>query len=212
MAKRYPKKSDPELLLVSFCDIVTVTCVALFMAMIIVIWEALKTPEIRATPLAEAVTNAPLYFECRNNQLFPVDRDAFVKRIRTSAQERSAAGGGTAAEKGLQSLMQLDLGDDYYKVSNNHLLVGLIALQPRFEVAGFDAGTAIAEDSVFRKALAQHSPASHYLVFYVRDDSFDVFRKVRDYAAKAGWNSGWEYLDRTEPVTFAGIMGRIGTQ
>ena len=29
MAK-YKKKSDPELLLVSFCDIVTVTCVELF--------------------------------------------------------------------------------------------------------------------------------------------------------------------------------------
>ena len=211
MAKRYPKKGDPELLLVSFCDIVTVTCVALFMAMIIVIWEALKTPEIRATPLAEAVTNAPIYFECRNNQLFPVDREGFVARVRASAEERKSAGP-SSSEKGLQSLMQLDVGDDYYKLSNNHLLVGLVALQPRFEVAGLDAGAAMAEDSVFRTALAQHSPASHYLVFYVRDDSFDLFRKVRDFAAKAGWNSGWEYLDRTEPVTFAGIMGRVGTQ
>ena len=210
MAK-YKKKSDPELMLISFCDIVTVTCVALFMAMIIVIWEAIKTPEIRATPLAAAVTNAPVYFECRNNQLFPVNRDAFVQQIRSSAAERKAAAG-SASEQGLQSLMKLDLADDFYKVSNNHLLVGMIALQPRMEAQGLDEAGAVETNSLFRRALAAHSPDSHYLVFYVRDDSFPIFRKVRDLAAKSGWNSGWEYLDRTEPVTFAGIMGRIGSQ
>jgi hypothetical protein len=210
MAK-YKKKGDPELMLISFCDIVTVTCVALFMAMIIVIWEAIKTPEIRATPLAAAVTNAPVYFECRNNQLFPVNRDAFVQQIRSSAAERKAAAGSTS-EQGLQSLMKLDLADDFYKVSNNHLLVGMIALQPRPEATGLDEAGAIQTNSLFHRALAAHSPDSHYLVFYVRDDSFPIFRKVRDLAAKAGWNSGWEYLDRTEPVTFAGIMGRIGSQ
>ncbi len=211
MAK-YKKKNDPELMLISFCDIVTVTCVALFMAVIIVIWEALKTPEIRATPLAAATTNAPVYFECRNNQVYPVNRDAFLQQIKESAARRSGTGAGSNAEQGLQRLMQLDLADEYYKVSNNHLLVGLVALQPRPEAAGLSEEVAVSTNGLFLRTLRERSPDSHYVVFFVRDDSFPVFRKVRDLAAKAGWNSGWEYLDRTEPLTFAGIMGRIGSQ
>ncbi|MFH0909201.1 MAG: hypothetical protein V1929_10595 [bacterium] len=59
MSKR-PKSGDPELLLVSFCDIVTVTTAALFMAMVITIQEAMKVPELMGTPRAKAARRAPV--------------------------------------------------------------------------------------------------------------------------------------------------------
>jgi hypothetical protein len=54
MPKR-PKAGDPELLLVSFCDIVTVTVSALFMAMVITIQEAMKVPELKGAPRAKVM-------------------------------------------------------------------------------------------------------------------------------------------------------------
>lgn len=210
MAK-FKKKGDPELLLISFCDIVTVTCVALFMAMIIVVWEAIKTPEIRATPMIIATTNTPVFFECRNRQIYPVDIDAIVEQLQAAAQS-IPRGTNRTPERALEHMMGLDIGDEYYKVSNNHLMLGMVALNPRQEIKGVDEESALAEGGIVRETLARFSPSSHYIVFYVRDDSFSIFRKARQFSTTSGWASGWEYLDRKEPLSFVGIMGRVGLQ
>ena len=208
------KKGDPELLLVSFCDIVTVVCVSLFMAMIIVIDMAMKTPEILPTPFAAAVTNAPIYFECRNNQVYPVDRDGISKRVQESSRRLGTDSSGAVgrSENALRQLMQLDLGNEYYKVSNNHLMMGIIALRPKPDVAGIPLDALDKEGSPYLAALKKVNPNSQYLAFLVRDDSFKVFRKAREMAVAAQVLSGFEYLDREEPITFAGMMGRVATE
>jgi hypothetical protein len=128
MPKR-PKAGDPELLLVSFCDIVTVTTAALFMAMVITIQEAMKVPVLKSTPRAKStvvrkaissVTSAsgdkeagvasfqktPVYFECRNSMMFPVNYEELyqqTKAARTGAakktDEAANKAGSTSTEK-----------------------------------------------------------------------------------------------------------------
>ena len=46
MAKR-KKEGEPEMLIVSFCDIVTITTAAMFFAMLITVQESVKVPVIR---------------------------------------------------------------------------------------------------------------------------------------------------------------------
>lgn len=197
-------KSDPELNLVSFCDIVTVTCVALFMAMIVVLDIAMRTPTIRPMPMAFALTNAPVYFECRGGGLFPVERAAIAEQVRVA---RSQVGGpGDPQEDALQRIMQLDLGDANYRVDNRFLMMGIVALRPR------DGATGLSPERELPPRLAALDPARDFVVLLVRDDSFPLFRRVRDAAARAGLEVGWEYLARDEPITFEGSMARIMAQ
>ena len=207
------RAGDPELSLVSFCDIVTVSCVALFMAMVVIIDQSMRTPIIRPTPMTEATTNLPVYFECRAEQLFPIDRAALMQNIRTSREtmKKASKPGGAEAEA-LAYMMNQDIGDEVYRVDNSFLTIGILALRPRIGSHGLSLESLPTPTGAFQKALKQYDHQSHYLVFYVRDDSFALFRKARDLAHAAGFPLGWEYLERDEPITFAGMMGNVGTQ
>ncbi len=207
-----PRRGDPELLLVSFCDIVTVTTSALFMAMIIVIDQSSKTPLYRPTPISVETTNAPVYFECRDNQLFYIDRTNLLSILRKSAEESKPAAG-TNTTQVLGALLNRDIGDDVYRFDNRFLLLGEIALLPRTNATGLTVTDLDSKaNNKFQKMLQRLNRENQYLVFLVRDDSFPAFRKVRDMAVNMGFISGWEFLEREEPITFVGALARIKAQ
>jgi hypothetical protein len=207
-----PKKGDPELLLVSFCDIVTVTCVAMFMAMVIVIDQAMRTPRLRPTPMAHATTNAPLFFECRAGQVFPIERPAFENMLQKAQEEFKASHpDGASVEAALQELNTLDVGDAFYRIRNSYLLMGILAIDPRPEAKGITHNQLAEPSNRFQTTLARASKPSEYVVFLVRDDSFSVFRSARDFAHAAGFQIGWEYLGRGEPIVFD-TAGRVQIQ
>lgn len=207
-----PKKEGPELLLVSFCDIVTVTMCSLFMALLVVIDQSSKTPSIRHTPIAETITNAPVYFECRANQIFAIDRTKLAEQLHNTTNAVAKTPGGTNALSsltGLGQLMMQDIGDEYYQIDTRYLLLGQMALLPRTNATGIKSADVT---NKFGAVIAPINKDNQYLVFLVRDDSFAVFRKARDVSAKAGYRSGWEYLGRDEPITFVGAYARIKSQ
>ena len=207
-----PKKGDPELLLVSFCDIVTVTMSSLFMALLVVIDQSSKTPSIRNTPIAETVTNAPVYFECRANQVFPINRVKLAEQLHNTTNAVAKAPGGTntlSSLTGLGKLMRQDIGDEYYQIDTRYLLLGQMALLPRTNATGMKSADVT---NKFGAVIASINKDNQYLVFLVRDDSFSVFRKARDVSSKAGYRSGWEYIGRDEPLTFVGAFARIKSQ
>jgi hypothetical protein len=207
-----PKKGDPELLLVSFCDIVTVTMASLFMALLVVIDQSMRTPTFRHTPIAEAITNVPVYFECRANQVFPIDRVKLAEALRNTTNTVAKTAGGTntlSSLAGLGQLMMQDIGNEYYQIDTRYLLLGQMALLPRTNAIGMKSSEVT---NKFGAVIAPINKDSQYLVFLVRDDSFSIFRKARDVSAKAGFRSGWEYLGRDEPITFVGAYARIKSQ
>lgn len=208
MAKR-PHKGNPELNVTSFCDIITVSIVALFMVMVIVIDLALRTPKVRPTPLAIQTTNQPVYVECRANQLYFIDRVEIAEAMRAASRElrgRALSGETNAMEEALSR----DVGNEYYRLDNSFMMMGVIALIPRPDVPGLPPpGLDDNDNAAFARVLRTLDTNQHYLVYLVRDDSFDAFRKTRDYGARNGFLSGWEYLDRGEPITFEGMFNRV---
>lgn len=196
------------MLLVSFCDIVTIVTCAMFMAMIVVIDQSMKIPVVTPVPLLRGMTNEPVYFECRNQMLYPVDRDGLRKIFEQRAADFRQAGGTVDA---VAKLTRLDAGNELYRLDYNTALMGLMGLQGRPGVKGIlQADLEGKAENAYAKVLKNISPKTHFLVFFVRDDSFDVFRTARDIAVKADFKHGWEYLTHDEPITFEGVMANIG--
>jgi hypothetical protein len=66
--------------------------------------------------------------------------------------------------------------------------------------------------SQFQAILSQLSKTNQYVAFLVRDDSFSVFRKARQIADEAGFETGWELLGIDEPIKFGEGGTAIATQ
>lgn len=201
------KKSIPTLNIITFCDIITVSMVAMFMVLIIVIDQAMKTPEVRPIPLALSTTNAPYFFECRSNQVYFIDR-AELETVRAQRMSELRARS-VKQDDMLQNAMSQDIGNRYYKFDNSFLMMGLVALHPREGVAGATEADLDQGHHPIRALLTNLNVRATYAIFLVRDDAFDVYRKVRDMTAQRGMLTGWEYLARDEPITFEGAMSKI---
>ena len=140
MARRRKRKGEPELLIVSFCDIVTITTAALFFCLIVTVQEAVKVPIFRPTPLAKVSSKQGIFFECRNDQLFFVDMaglDGQVEELMSKLTPGVRGGDLTSFSKAIQGQ---NVGNAYYKVDPNYLLVGKMALDPRVGVSGESTG------------------------------------------------------------------------
>jgi|APTNR8051073442_1049403.scaffolds.fasta_scaffold00158_31 hypothetical protein len=204
---RPKKKSVPTLNIITFCDIITVSMVAMFMVLIIVIDQAMKTPEVRPIPLALTTTNAPVYFECRSNQVFFIDRTELeILRAKTMSELRSRS---VKQEDMLQNAMNQDIGNRFYRFDNSFLMMGLVALHPREGASGSSLADLDKPDDPIRSLITNLNVQATYAIFLVRDDAFDAYRKVRDLSAQRGLLSGWEYLARDEAITFEGSMSKI---
>lgn len=210
MAK--PKKSDPELLLVSFCDILTISISGLFMATIITVFEATKIPELSMTPKSIPTTKAAAFFECRNDQVFFVDKDGLDNEVTKLLSTLNPSIRGGDLSQFLKALQGQEVGNEYYKVDPRYLLVGRMGLEARDGVRGEGGEQIGSPKSRYQTVLARLDPERQYIAFLVRDDSFNVFREARKLADKAGYDTGWELLGADEPIKFGEGGSVIGTQ
>lgn len=212
-----PKKGDPELLLVSFCDIVTIVTAALFMAMIVVIDESTRIPAIRPMPLVRETTNSPVYFECRQDQVFPINLPELNAKFHEMGQQlrAKARAEGLRGVEAFENVMTIDTGNEYYKFDDAFILIGTMALRAQ---TNSPKGTTVHEilespQNNFRLAIDKLDPESQYIVFLVRDDSFNVFRRARELVTSKKFYSGWDFLERDEPITaFGSLGGRVKIQ
>lgn len=67
-------------------------------------------------------------------------------------------------------------------------------------------------NSNFQAILSQLVRSNQYIAFLVRDDSFNIFRKARQVADTAGFDTGWELLGIDEPIKFGEGGTAIATQ
>jgi hypothetical protein len=211
-----PKKGDPELLLVSFCDIVTIVTAALFMAMIVVIDESSRIPSIRPMPMLRSTTNAPVYFECREGQIFPIDYTRLTGIFHEESKKVKQATAAQLRDDGVSAvsaIMKIQAGGDLYQLDPHYLLMGIMALTPKEGTHGTTEKEIIdSPKNEFRAAIDKLNRDSQFCAFIVRDDSFAVFRRARELASSKRFDTGWEMLDRNERITFAGAVHSIGVQ
>jgi hypothetical protein len=203
------KKHDPELLLVSFCDIVTVTMASLFMVLVVVIDQSSRTPTYRPTPVAVDTHKAPVYFECRGKQVYPIRREDLAKKVTDEIKNTAQVPNREEIVKKLQTAV---VEDDYYRADPVYGLMGELVLEPRENISG-EAETALAgEGSAYRAALKKADPKIQSIIFLVRNDSYGVFLKARGAAADNLFSVGWELLDDNERVRFGLGGGTVLTQ
>lgn len=207
MAKR-KKKHEPEMLIVSFCDIVTITTAAMFFAMLVTVTEAVKVPIFKPTPRATPTDKQPCFFECRNDEVFFVDKASLDDQVTKLLNTLAPGVKGGDLGQFLKAIQGQEVGNEYYKVNASYLLAAVMALDARTNVHGEAAENLETPGCKFQKTLAQLNPKVQYCVFLVRDDSFKAFRKARIAVDKLSFETGWELLGVTEPIKF----GAGGTQ
>ncbi len=200
MAK--PRKADPELLLVSFCDILTISISGLFMATIITVFEATKIPEFKMTPRAIPTNKTPAFFECRGQQVFYVNKDDLDTQVAKKLSQLNPGVRSGDLSQFLKAIQGEAIGNSNYRVDPKFLLVGVMALEPLPGNLGETIEQIKARASRFQGVLQQLDKENQYIAFLVRDDSFDVFRAARLEADKAGFDVGWELLGMEEPIKF----------
>ena len=203
------KKHDPELLLVSFCDIVTVTMASLFMVLVVVIDQSSRTPTYRPTPVAVDTHKSPVYFECRGKQVFPIRREDLAKKVTDEIKNTAQA---PSREEIVKKLQAAVVEDDYYRADPVYGLMGELVLEPRENVSGEGDAEIANEAGVYRSALKRADPKIQSVVFLVRNDSYGVFLKARGAAADNLFSVGWELLDDNERVRFGLGGGTVLTQ
>jgi len=210
--RRRIKKGEPELLIVSFCDIVTITTAALFFAMLITVQEAVKIPVFRPTPRVKITDKQGVFFECRTNELYFVDKaglDDQLGKLMESVKPGSRSGGLLSFSNAFQGQ---EVSNEYYKVNLNYLLADRMALVALPGVPGETPNDLESPNSKYQAILSQLDKKKQYIAFLVRDDSFNVFRKARQVADDAGFDTGWELLGIDEPIKFGEGGTAIGTQ
>ncbi len=212
MARRRKRKGEPELLIVSFCDIVTITTAALFFCLIVTVQEAVKVPIFRPTPLAKVSTKQGIFFECRNDQVFFVDKTGLDGQVEDLMSKLNPEVRGGDLGSFLKAIQGQDVGNAYYKVDPRYLLVGQMGLEPRAGVSGERTNDLENSNSKYQAVLTVLDKDKQYVAFLVRDDSFDVFRKARQVADNLGLDTGWELLGIDEPIKFGAGGTAIGTQ
>jgi hypothetical protein len=205
------KKGDPELLLVSFCDILTISISALFMATIVTVFEATKVPELSMTPRTIETTKQPVFFECRSNELFAVDLGGLQEQLETVLKtvdpEASRRGW---SEQILKVIQGRQITNRYYRVNTAFLLTGHVALEPVPNVSGEPSEQVGNAAGRFQSVLRNLDFNSQYLVFLVRDDSFSIFRKARQVADDANFDTSWELLGSGEAIKFGATGTKLG--
>jgi hypothetical protein len=212
MARRRKRKGEPELLIVSFCDIVTITTAALFFCLIVTVQEAVKVPIFRPTPLAKTSSKQGLFFECRNDQLFFVDKAGLDEQVEELMSKLNPGVRGGDLESFLKAIQGQEVGNVYYTVDPRYLLVGRMGLKTRPGASGEGVADLENPSSKYQAILSQLDKDKQYIAFLVRDDSFNVFRKARQVADNLGLETGWELLGIDEPIKFGEGGTAIGTQ
>jgi|GEM_PF-4780844 len=146
-------------------------------------------PKVGGPALVVAQQNLSMVmFECRGDELFPVEKEAL------EAQAKRGAVGPPIA-------------DAWYEVEPLFLMMGILALKPRPDVHGEGVELLAKPESPFRAKLAQLDRAKHHLVFLVRDDSFLIYRHAQALAEEAGFQTSWELLGAGESIKL-GIEAR----
>jgi hypothetical protein len=212
MARRRIRKGEPEMLIVSFCDIVTITTAALFFCLLVTVQESVKVPVFRPTPRAKITSKQGVFFECRTNELFFVDKAGLDDQVEKLMSTLNPGIRGGDLESFLKALQGQEVGNAYYRVDPRYLLVGKMGLEVRTGIAGEMITELDDPNSKFQAILSQLDKRQQYIAFLVRDDSFTIFRKARQIADTAGFDTGWELLGIDEPIKFGEGGTAIATQ
>jgi biopolymer transport protein ExbD len=210
--RRRKKKAEFEMLIISFCDIITISTAALLLALFVTVQLAIKIPVFRPTPRSAPSSKQAFFFECRNDHLFFVDKAGLDEQVEELMSKLNSGVRGGDLGSFQKAIQGQEVGNPYYKVDPRYLLVGRMVLETRAGTSGEGAGDLENPNSKYQAMLSLLDKDKQYIAFLVRDDSFNVFRKARQVADSLGLDTGWELLGIDEQINFGEGGIAIGTQ
>lgn len=192
----------------SFLDIMTCLVGVLVLIIILTGLDAAQIRVLIPTPMEYDSDKRPIFIEARNNQLFRIPLAEFQEMAETNLREVSRQAGGNL-EQLLQLIQKLKVGTDYYELDLSYFMVGQYGVRPIEGVAGYPLTHWDRESprDWYGGILASMNKEEEMLTFFVRDDSYDVFKRARHLAWHQDVDVSYELLDVNEPIKF-GLLGQ----
>ena len=113
--RRRKKKAEFEMLIISFCDIITISTAALLLALFVTVQLAIKIPVFRPTPRSAPSSKQAFFFECRNDHLFFVDKAGLDEQVEELMSKLNSGVRGGDLGSFQKAIQGQEVGNPYYK-------------------------------------------------------------------------------------------------
>jgi len=131
-----------------------------------------------------------VFFECRGNELFYVDKDALsaeFAKMRGAAQQAGAPQANVVGN---------------YTIDPISTTLGVMRLKPRDGVQGQAVADLANPTGQYQTVLKERDPKRSMIVFFQRDDSAEVARQAQQLAETAGFTTEVQPLAKDKAIMF----------
>lgn len=156
----------------------------------------------KTKPRATETEREAIFYECRNNQVFCVNKSALDIRLTNILSSLQANIPRNDASGLAKAILSQKITNEFYTVNTSYLMSGVMALEALPNVKGENILQLDDVGGKYRTALNRYDQHKQFIAFLVRSDSFVAFRAARNIAEKRGFVTGWELLDSKQPIKF----------
>ena len=205
-------QKGPSMDLSSFQDIMTCILGILILIILLTGIDASQIVMLVATP-RQATDNdkRPVFFECRNNQLFRIDPDKIKDICDKKTSEIFERVGGNEDEF-LKTAAQTYITVDGQRLDFASTLAHRYVLYPVPDAQGYTFAERYrdeTDDMWYGQQLKQFDPERQFICFFVRPDSFTVFQKARSLAWLRDFNIACELQQPRNPIILGDMSGEV---
>jgi hypothetical protein len=206
----HKKKKEPSenINFGSFTDIITnVLGILIFLGVMFTLTMhgarfIVRTPKVKET------SKKPIFFECRSEQLFYLDKDGIWNVLDRKVAKLLKENPDIVMGEIAAQLYGEKIGNRYYLLDlNKFFKENLLSLVPRAGAKGETIKDLKRPDSSFREVINKLAKDEAFIYFFVKPDSFEIFRIARAYTWEKNIQVGWYPLDYGRSPTF-GSRGR----
>ncbi|HRT06642.1 MAG TPA: hypothetical protein P5204_13185 [Kiritimatiellia bacterium] len=194
--------SGPALDLSSFTDLMSCLLGVLVLIILLTGIDASQITVLVATPKEmQSDDKAPVFFECRKNQLFHISVDELKKACDDKTEELRDRVAGDETEF-LKAAAQTILEVGGHRLDYTYALMGKFVLMPIPDAEGYEFASQAAEteDKWYGSRLAAIDPDTQFVCFLVRPDSYRMFQRARNLAWIKNINVACELQDEKNPI------------
>lgn len=205
----------PSIDLSSFLDIMTCVLGILILIILLTGIDASQIQVLVATPKElSGDTRSPVFFECRNEQLFEIDYQGFKDAVDKKIEELWEKVQHNEEEFIRESAVTyITVGG--YQLDFTQAMIGKYALRQVKDAQGYKLEGALSQetpDKWFGGRLAAIDPETQFICFFVRPDSFSLFQKARSLAWQRDINASCELLAPNDPIIFGPGGNKVTVQ
>ena len=194
--------SGPTMDLSSFTDIMTCILGVLVLIILLTGIDASQITVLVATPKEMTSDDkSPVMFECRNNQLFQISVEELKKACDAKTEEIRERVQNDETEF-LKQASQTVMEIDGQRLDYTFALMGKYMLMPIQDAKGYALESISKEtaDKWYGSRLAAIDPATQFVCFFVRPDSYMVFQRARQLAWMKSISVACELQDEKNPI------------